>query len=327
MLVASIHNTKICSFFIFHLDRCLTHEGSQSLELLQGSLLQELQRQLLSCHQGETSLIGRLMSILTEMRVLANKLDIILARVVNEFKHVKLPQALLEMMSPEGMAYHVPNVPLQSVGQKLTTTTVKSEGSPAPHRVIDGAAQHRPPLSFSGLLAEAQLGAGDHKTGVNWSQIPSSVSIQNALHRSQVSQQSTARMVGPQGHPNTRVVQSTGGVTTFQQAAQQSLNVAAEGMHVAAAAPQSSLHHQRAALQRQQQQKDDDSPATAEHVTDERFLFQDDHTDFTHFSIAHIFSQPLKFSHELQSEPIIGSAGGLGAPQTTTERILTYENL
>ena len=152
-------------------DRAITNEGKDNLEVVQNSMVRELQRQLLESHSDDPSLTRKLMTILTELRALAYKLDIILARVHKEFKHLPIPASVKEIISPEGMAYAVPDVPFPGTS-KSGKLTPKRTRSPKPDDV------------GSSYLVGQILSEEPPAKRINWSFVsppPNPNSIQQAL--------------------------------------------------------------------------------------------------------------------------------------------------
>lgn len=152
-------------------DRAITNEGKENLEAVQASMVRELQKQLLENHSDDPSLTRKLMTILTELRALAYKLDIILARVHKEFKHLPIPASVKEIISPEGMAYSVPDVPFPGTSRSGKVTPKRTR-SPKPEE------------SGSSYLVGQILSDEPPAKRINWSFVsppPNPNSIQQAL--------------------------------------------------------------------------------------------------------------------------------------------------
>ncbi len=258
------------------------------MERVQNFMVRELQRELLEQHPEDPTLTEKLLSFLAELRRLAYKLDIILARVVKDFRHIPLPPAFKEFISPEGMAYSVPEKPLPGVTKPDTESRKRVVPAPPPrhHDPVPNAAL---PVFVSPMLSDEPL-----SKKVNWpflSTPPNPNSIQQSLG------QTLASQVPPPSAPENGPL--NGGVLPGPGAAFSMHNILEKSDNA----------HDSGAL------------------VDSRFVYPDHAAgDFGHFSFAHIFTQPLKFSRELEAEPVVVQKVQSGA-QDDTERVITYENL
>ena len=283
---SAIHKLKMyltIKRMIYTSDRAITNEGKDSLEMVQGSMVRELQRQLLESHSEDPGLIGKLMTILTELRGLAYKVDIILARVYKEFKHLPIPPSVKEIISPEGMAYSVPDIPFPGTS-KSEKVTPKRIRSPKPEEGAPGSVPY---------LASQILSEEPPTKRINWSFVsppPNPNSIHQALGQTLISQGHPAS--GDNGLLNGGTVSNSSSSFTVQNIFEKTEN-----------STESST------------------------ISDTRFIFPEHANEYGHFSIAHIFTQPLKFSQEFESEPVVATKVENNVQQDSTERVITYENL
>lgn len=245
-------------------------------------MARELRRQLLQDHSHDPALTDKLMTILIELRGLAYKLDIVLARVHKEFKNLPIPASVRDIISPEGMPYAIPDIPFPGTSGSEKITPQKR--SP-PHDGVGSASGYYPPGQMS-------LSEEPPAKRINWSFVsppPNPNSIQQTLGQTLASQVHHA--TGDNyGLLNGGTVNSSTPFTV-----------------------QNIL------------EKPETSSADPSTLSDTRFIYPSDYG--SPFSIAHIFTQPLKFESELDSEPMVGSKMGQNVPQDQTERVITYENL
>ena len=247
-------------------------------------MVRELQRQLLDNHSDDPSLMAKLMTILTELRGLAYKVDIILARVYKEFKHLPIPRSVKEIISPDGMAYSVPDIPFPGTS-KSGKATPKRIRSPKPDEGGSGSV----PYLASQLLSTEEPPA----KRINWSFVsppPNPNSIQQALCQALVSQ--NHHISEDNGILNGGNVSASGTSFTVQNILEKTEN-----------------------------------STDSSTISDTRFIFPEHASDYGHYSIAHIFTQPLKFSREFESEPAVVNKVDNNVQQDPTERVITYENL
>ena len=240
-------------------------------------MVRELQRQLLEYHNEDLSLTGKLMTVLAELRGLAYKLDIMLARLLKDFKHLPIPQSLKEIVSPEGMAYSIPDIPLPGTSKSGTDT---------PKRIRSPKLEEGGSVSS---LAEQVFADEPQAKRINWSYLPNPNSIQENHGQTLVSQMH--HVTGGNGLLNGRTVGNANTSFTVQSILEKT-------------------------------ESSNDST-----LSESRFTHLEHASEYGHFSIAHIFTQPLKFSRELESEPMIASEVDCNVQQDPTERVITYENL
>ena len=259
--------------------RAITSEARERLEGIQASVLQELQRQLLENHPEDALLTSKLTEVLSELRRMAYKLDIILARLLKEFKHLPIPASLREYVSPEGMAYSVPEKPLPGINRD---TLKRPALSPKPRNIV--------PIPYPPQTSPEEPAS----KRVSWEFVPpspSSISIPPVP-----------------GQPLLPHIYSSLGDGTLHNGALGSGSTTPFMVQNILEKPEP--NHEPVA------------PPEA------RFIFPDQGSEFGHVhSFAHIFTQrPLKFSRELESEPVITEKVET-VPDDATERVITYENL